>query len=262
MSTMSERRVAMVTGAAGGLGGALSRALARRGFDLVLNDLAETAALGALAEELRQTGAQVAIRAQDIARVDELPDYVRRAQAAFGRLDCLVNNAGVSVLSRGDPLDVTPESFDRCVGVNLRAQFFLTQAVARLMIGAGWSAGAPRRSIVFITTVAVEHVIGTVLVEYSTSKAGLSHAAKHFAVRLAGEGIDCWEVRPGIMATNMTASSKEKYDALIAQGFVPAGRRGERDEIGRTVATLASGELSYCVGQTINLDGGMALKTF
>ncbi len=257
------RRVALVTGAGGGLGGALARALAARGFDLVLNDLGESAALSELADELRRSGAKAAIVTQDIARIEQAPDFVGRAFAAFGRLDCLVNNAGVSVLSRGDPLDVTPESFDRCVAVNLRAQFFLTQAVARRMIDAGRPAqGSPRRSIIFITTVAIDSVVARVLVEYSTSKAALSHAVRHFAVRLVGEGIDCWEIRPGMMATAMTSTSKEKYDAMIAQGQVPAGRWGEIAEVGRAAATLASGEIGYCVGQAITLDGGLALKSF
>jgi len=258
----AERPVALVTGAGGGLGGALAVALAAKGFDLVLNDLADSDALTALAATLEGGGARAKILPQDITRTDELPGYVERVHAAFGRLDCLINNAGVSVLSRGDILDVTPESFDRCVGVNLRAQFFLTQAVAKRMIADGPAPAGRRRAIVFVTTVAVENIIGKVLVEYSASKAALSHAAKHFAVRLTREGIDCYEVRPGIMATNMTASSTEKYDALIADGFVPAGRRGEREEIARAIANLADGALSYCVGQAINLDGGLALKTF
>ena len=263
MTNAQSRPVALVTGAGGGLGGALALALAHKGFDLVLNDLAESDALRSLSEQVAALGASAAILPQDITRTDELAAYVARVRAAHGRLDCLINNAGVSVLSRGDLLDVTPESFDRCIGVNLRAQFFLTQAVARAMIADGAPApGARRRAIVFITTVAVENIIGKVLAEYSTSKAGLSHAAKHFAVRLAPEGIDCYEVRPGVMATSMTASSTEKYDALIAGGFVPAGRRGEVAEVARTVANLADGALSYSVGQAINVDGGLALKTF
>lgn len=263
MKGQSARPVALVTGAGGGLGGALALALAHKGFDLVLNDLADSDVLHALSRQLAALDVSATVLPQDITRTADLPDYVARVHAVHGQLDCLINNAGVSVLSRGDMLDVTPESFDRCVGVNLRAQFFLTQAVARRMMADGAPVpGARRRAIVFITTVAVENIIGKVLVEYSASKAALSHVAKHFAVRLAPEGIDCYEVRPGMMATSMTASSKDKYDALIAGGFVPAGRWGELEEIGRTVANLADGALSYCVGQTINVDGGLALKTF
>jgi NAD(P)-dependent dehydrogenase (short-subunit alcohol dehydrogenase family) len=256
--------VALVTGAGGGLGGAIARALAAKGFDLVLNDLADSAELADLRAVLESAGASAQAAFQNIADVDALADFVDRVHGTYGRLDCLVNNAGVSVMSRGDILDVTPESFDRCVGVNLRAQFFLTQHVARRMLRDPRPdlAGKQRRSIVTISTVAVDHVIGKVLAEYSISKAALPHMVKHFAVRLVTEGIDCYEVRPGMMATSMTASSREKYDDLIAAGFVPAHRWGELTDIGNAVATLASGALSYAVGQTIHIDGGMPLKVF
>ena len=257
------RPVALVTGAGGGLGGAIARALAAKAFDLVLNDLTD-AALTELCADIAKSGAHAQPLAQDISKVEALDAFVERAHKIFGRLDCLVNNAGVSVLSRGDILDITPESFDRCVAVNLRAQFFLTQRVARRMLRDPRPeiSGGRRRSIIIISTVAVEHVIGKVLAEYSISKSGLPHMVKHFAVRLVTEGIDCYEVRPGMMATSMTESSREKYDGLIAAGFVPAHRWGELTDVGRAVANLADGALSYAIGQTIHIDGGMLLKTF
>ena len=254
---MSAKPVALVTGAGGGLGGAIARALAAKGFALALNDIRETQALRELRAELGD--AEIAI--QDIGAVDELEVFVERVHGLGNRLDCLVNNAGVSVLSRGDILDVTPESFDRCLSINLRAQFFLTQKVARRMLRDIRPEGR-RRAIVTISTVAVEHVVGAMLAEYSISKAGLSHMVKHFATRLVTEGIDCYEVRPGMMKSDMTASSREKYDRLIAAGLVPADRWGELFEVGRVVANLADGALSYAVGQTLNIDGGMSLKTF
>lgn len=254
-----EPSVALVTGAGGGLGTAIAHALADRGHDLVLNDLEATEGLLALAEDLRASGRRIEIMPQDIAQVGQLPAYVADVAARMGRLDVLVNNAGVSVLSRGDLLDVSPESFDRCLGVNLRAQFFLTQAVARNMLAAP---SARRRTIVTITTVAVDHVIGKVLAEYSIAKAGLAHMVQHFAARLASEHIDCYEIRPGMMQTTMTSTSREKYDRLVAEGFVPAGRWGDLAEIGKAVAAMASGELSYAVGQTIHVDGGMRMKVF
>ena len=259
----SARRVALITGAAGGLGGAIAQELAAKGFDLVLNDLVENDTLRQLCASLEVVGIRARPVAQDIAKVDQLVAFVDKVHGVFGRLDCLVNNAGVSVLSRGDILDVSPESFDRCIAVNLRAQFFLTQAVARRMLAdPAPTQTEKRRSIVTLTTVAVEHMIGTVLAEYCISKAGLSHMVKHFAARLVGEGVDCYEIRPGMMSTTMTRSSAAKYQALIESGFVPARRWGELSDVGRAVAALADGCFSYAVGQTISIDGGMALKTF
>ena len=260
---LARRPTALVTGAGGGLGGAIAVALARKGYDLVLNDLAQSDALRSVVGEVQALGAKAYVLLQDIALVEDLPDFSTRAQAVFGRLDCLVNNAGVSVMSRGDILDVSPESFDRCHGVNLRAQFFLTQTVARLMVAANEADGtAGRKAIITVTSVAVDEIIGKVLAEYSISKAGLSHMIKHFAVRLAPLGIECYELRPGMMKTGMTSTTRDKYDALIASGFVPAGRWGELEEVGETAANLASGALRYALGQVVSVDGGMRLKVF
>ena len=252
-----------MTGAAGGLGGAIARDLGAKGFNLVLNDLSGSEALNRLQATLEGDGIQAHVLPKDITKVDELTAYVNKAYGVFGRIDCLVNNAGVSVLSRGDILDVSPESFDRCVSVNLRAQFFLTQAVIRRMLHTPKADPLEkRRSIITITTVAVDHMIGTVLAEYCISKAGLAHMIQHFAARCVSEEIDCYEVRPGMMNTDMTESSRAKYDALINSGFVPARRWGQVSDVGRAVASLADGALSYAVGQTISIDGGMALKMF
>jgi NAD(P)-dependent dehydrogenase (short-subunit alcohol dehydrogenase family) len=259
-----ERPVALVTGAGGGLGGATARALAKRGFHLLLNDLVLSDSLQSLREQLRDSGIQAETLVQDIAQIEELPSFIERARTTFGRLDSLINNAGVSVLSRGDILDVTPESFDRCHRVNLRAQFFLTQAFAKsLLTHPNPTLGSRLRpNIVTVTTVAVDDIIGEVLAEYSISKAGLSHSVKHFASRLAAHGIDCHEVRPGMMETNMTSTSRAKYDALIQAGCVPAHRWGELHEVAGAIALLASGALPYAVGQVISVDGGMRMKVF
>ncbi|MGV0819053.1 3-ketoacyl-ACP reductase [Martelella sp. AMO21009] len=256
---MGGRPVALVTGASGGIGGAIAEALAAAGFDLVLAGRSVTSAFEARAAALEGRRAKVHLLPGDLACDAARPGFVEDAFAAFGRLDCLVNNAGVSVMNRGDILDVTPESFDRCMALNLRAQFFLIQEVARRMIA---TPSDRRRSIVTVTTVAVDHHVGKVLAEYTISKAGLAHALQHWAVRLEPEGIDCYEVRPGMMKTDMTATTTGKYDALIAGGFVPAGRWGEVSEVGRAVAMLASGVLGYATGQTIHVDGGMRFKSF
>jgi NAD(P)-dependent dehydrogenase (short-subunit alcohol dehydrogenase family) len=253
------RPVALITGAAGGLGGAIATTLAGAGFDLLLADRESTAAFEQRKAECEALGASARILLNDLTDDAARAAFVDDAFAAYGRLDCLVNNAGVSVMTRGDILDVTPESFDRSVAVNLRAQFFLTQAIAKRMIA---TASDRRRTIITITTVAVEHHVGKLLAEYCIAKAGLSHSIQHWAVRMEREGIDCYEVRPGMMKTDMTATTTEKYDALIAGGFVPAGRWGDTAEVGRAVALLASGAVSYATGQTLHIDGGMRFKAF
>lgn len=253
-----QRPVALVTGAAGGLGAVIARELAANGFDLVLTDR-DADALADLKVELAGAGASAAAIGYDLTDDSGRDRFVGSAFDSFGRLDCLVNNAGVSVMSRGDILDVGAESFDRCVAVNLRAQFFLTQAVARRMIA---MPSATRRTIVTVTTVAIDHHVGSVLAEYCISKAGLAHSVQHWAARLEREGIDCYEVRPGMMKTQMTSTTTEKYDRLIESGFVPAGRWGERTEVARAVALLARGELGYATGQTLHIDGGMRFKVF
>lgn len=254
----TDQPVALVTGAAGGLGGAVARGLASGGYDLVLTDFAADG-LADVVADIKGQGGRVTALSYDLTDDPARARFVNAAFDAFGRLDCLVNNAGVSVLDRGDILDVMPESFDRCVAVNLRAQFFLTQAVARKMIR---TPSDRRRSIITISTVAVDQLVGTVLAEYAIAKAALSHSVQHWATRLAPEGIDCFEVRPGMMQTDMTSASTAKYDALIESGFVPAGRWGDPSEVAGAVALLASGQLPYSTGQTIHVDGGMRFKTF
>lgn len=259
----TRRPVALVTGTAQGLGSVIVERLAREGFDVVANDLVLDDRLERVCEAARAVGALAMPLAFDISRVEDLGAFTQQAAAAFGSIDCLVNNAAVSVLSRGDLLDVSTESFDRSMGVNLRGTFFLTQQVARWMVANKASAlKSKRRSIITISSVGVEHMVGRQVAEYCLAKSALVVMTKHFAVRLVTEGIDCYDVRPGMMQTSMTESSREKYDGLIANGYVPANRWGQLDEVAATIASLANGALRYSVGQTIHVDGGMALKPF
>ena len=262
MVDVKDRPVALVTGAGGGLGGGLVRALAGKGFALVLNDLADGETLSALKAELDASGTPCAVVLQDVAKVEEFDAFAGRVFAAHGRLDCLVNNAGVSVMNRADIMEATPESFDRCIAVNLRAPFFLSQAVARRWLaGPKPEAGARRRSIVTISSVSAnDHFVGTAIAEYVISKSALPALVRQFANRLVTEGVDCFEVRPGMMATAMTKAHHARYDKLIAEGYVPARRWGDVNEVGEVVAGLASGLMSFAVGQAICLDGGMMLK--
>ena len=168
----------------------------------------------------------------------------------------LVNNAGVAPNVRADMLEMTEESFDRVLGINLRGTFFLTQEIARRMAAQRNDAF---RAVVFITSVSAS-VSSVNRGEYCISKAGLSMAATLYADRLAEYGIRVYEVRPGIIATDMTAGVRAKYDRLIAEGLCPIPRIGEPEDVGRTVLALADGALSYTTGQVVGVDGGMTIQ--
>ncbi|MFO1070824.1 MAG: 3-ketoacyl-ACP reductase [Geminicoccaceae bacterium] len=252
---MSGRPVALVTGAGRGIGRASAVALARRGYDVVVNERSAADATAATVAEVAAAGGRAAVVHGDVAALDGHGSLLDAAFAAFGRLDALINNAGVSVLSRGDLLDVGPESFDRCIAVNTRGTFFLTQAFARRLLAA--PAGPWHRAVVFITSSNAE-VVSINRGEYCISKAGAGMMARLFAVRLAAEGIGVYEVRPGIIRTAMTEPSREKYERFFAEGGAPVPRWGEPDEVGRCVATLAAGDLPYTVGQAVLVDGGLA----
>jgi len=178
----------------------------------------------------------------------------------FGTIECLVNNAGVSVMKRGDLLEVGAESYDRCFDINTRGTFFLTQAVARLMV-AGQGAGEGTRSIVFVTS--SNAVAATVeRGEYCMSKVALSMAARLFALRLAAQGIGVFEVQPGLILTEMTAPSKAKYDGLIAEGMTATPRWGQPEDVARVIRTMAAGLLPYTVAQEVRVDGGLLIQRF
>jgi 3-oxoacyl-[acyl-carrier protein] reductase len=201
--------------------------------------------------------------AADIGAVETHARLLDAAATAFGdappRIDVLVNNAGISVAVRGDLLDVTPESFDRLVAIDLRAPFFLTQELARRWLAEG--AGARGRSIITISSINVE-VASLNRGEYCIAKSGLAMMTKLFALRLAEAGIGVFEIRPGIIATDMTAPAKARYDALIAEGLTPVRRWGEPADIGRAAVALASGAFAFSVGEVVRVDGGLALRQF
>ncbi len=259
--TTAARPVALVTGGRRGIGQGIAFALAEAGFDLVLNDLERDADAEGTLAGLRERGASASFVAADIADLLAQPALVEAAFGAFGRLDCLVNNAGVSVLSRGDLLEVSFESYDRCLDVNLRGPFFLTQRIARRMLEQAPLAGGPPRSIVMITSVNAE-LASADRGEYCISKAGVSMLTKLFALRLAPHGIGVFEVRPGIIRTAMTAPSAKRYERAIAGGITPIARWGEPEDVGRAVATLATGRLPFSVGQVIYVDGGLSQRSF
>lgn len=251
----ADRPVALVTGARRGIGRACGEAMAAAGFDIAATDLVIDDAAAAAERAFAAAGARAAFFQHDVARIDSHSSLIGRVLERFERLDCLVNNAGRGAVTRGDPLDLKSEDFDAVVAVNLRGALFLTQAAARAMIAT--PARYPR-SIVTITSVSAEMVSADRL-EYCVSKAGLSMAMKGFAVRLAPAGIAVFEVRPGIIRTDMTAPVAGRYDSAIAGGLVPAGRWGEPGDIGAIVAGLAAGRFAFATGSVIAADGGLSL---
>ncbi|RRI07825.1 3-ketoacyl-ACP reductase [Mesorhizobium tamadayense] len=248
------RPAAIVTGGARGIGLACAEALADAGFDILVADLADKPADG-LAKNIAARGAKFAYVQCNIADLAAHPKLVQAAMDVFGRIDCLVNNAGVGAVLRGDLLELKPENFDRALAINLRGTVFLSQAVAKAMLAAP---AKPGRSIVTVTSVSAT-MASPERADYCISKAGLSMWVKNLALRLAAEGIGVFEVRPGIIRTDMTAGVSAKYDALIDGGLVPAKRWGEAGDIGAVVAALASGKFGFATGSVIDVDGALSL---
>ncbi len=253
----THRRRVLVTGARRGIGRGIAYAFAEAGDDVVVNDLVEDDAVAETLDGIALRGGRGAFVRADVADIGGHDAFLDAVGAAFGGVDVLVNNAGISVAKRGDLLDVTPESFDRLIAVDLRAPFFLTQAVARR-----WLAEAPGphpRSVITISSANVE-VVGLNRAEYCLAKTALPMMTKLFAVRLAEEGIGVFEIRPGIIRTDMTAVAKERYDRLIGEGLTPVRRWGEPDDVGRAAVALASGAFHFSVGDAIHVDGGLHIK--
>ncbi len=252
------RRVALVTGGTRGIGLGIARALARDGFDLVVCGLREEAQVAPALAELRGDGAAAHYVRADVGEGGDRLRLVAEIRDRLGRLHLLVNNAGVGPRVRADLLEAEEASFERLLRVNLQGPYFLTQSVARWMLeqkqaDAGWSG-----AVVFVTSCSAT-MVSTNRGEYCVSKAGLAMAAQLWAARLAEAGIPVYEVRPGIIRTDMTAGVKEKYDRLIAQGVVPQRRWGVPDDVGRVVAALARGDAPYSTGAVVPVDGGLTI---
>jgi len=256
------RPVALVTGAFRGIGLACAKRLAAGGFDVVLNDRPtdenKNKSKG-LVTEFAGIPASALTFLSDIGDLAGQADLIAAALHRFGRIDCLVNNAGVPARQRGDLLEVTPESFDTCMQINSRAVFFLTQAVVKSMLGSSQPAFG-HRSIVNITS-SNAVAVSILRAEYCASKAAASMITRLFAVRLADTGIGVYEIRPGIIETDMTLPVKARYDAFINESL-PTKRWGFPADVAETVATLAEGRLPYTVGQAIVVDGGLTIPRF
>lgn len=255
---MTERKVAVVTGGVQGLGLGTAKALAKRGFDLAVVDLHQpNAQTDAALDEISQLGASARYFQLDIADLERHRPVLETIANDFGRIDTLVNNAGIAARPLADILELSPEAFDRSVEINLRGTFFLTQAFANLAIEHGWASQSDYLSVVIVSSIAAE-LVNTDRAQYCVTKAALSMTTKLFAQRLAAEHIFVHEVRPGFMQTAMTASAGNTIvDDWIRDGRVPIARWGQPEDVGQAIATLASGEMPYMTGQPIWVAGGL-----
>jgi NAD(P)-dependent dehydrogenase (short-subunit alcohol dehydrogenase family) len=256
----ASERVAVVTGGSRGIGRGIVAELAAAGHSVAVNYRSDRAAAEEACREALARGAPEALPiAADVAELDQGRNLLGRVLARFGRIDVWVNNAGVAPSQRLDLLETTPESWDRVLGTNLRGPFFLTQAVA-VELGRMRREGvvdAPQ--IVFITSVSSTFA-SVSRGEYCVSKAGLSMVVQLFAARLAEEGVRVFEVRPGIIETDMTDSVHELYERRIQEGLVPIRRWGQPSDVGRAVAALVSGGFPYSTGDVVHVDGGLHLR--
>jgi len=255
-----DSRVAVVTGGGRGIGRGITFALADLGFTLMVNyRVDEAAAVSACHEaETRGSPRAVACRA-DVADLEQGCGLLEETLRSYGRVDLWVNNAGVAPQERLDLLETTPESWDRVLSNNLRGPFFLTQVVARSMIDLRAAGTIAEPQIVFITSISSTFASAS-RPEYCVAKAGLSMVAQLFAIRLAGQGIRVYEIRPGLIQTDMTRPVRDQYDEKIAAGLTPIRRWGTPDDVGRAVAAIAAGAFPYSTGAILDIDGGLNLR--
>lgn len=254
------KQVALITGSSRGIGLATAEALAREGFSIAVNGPQEDEELARAAERIAGLGVPVLAAPFDVTDLTRHDAELARIESALGPLTTLVNNAGVGVLSRGDLLDVTEESWDRCLTVNTKAMFFLSQAFARRLLARPRPEGL-FHSIVNVTS-ANAVAVAAQRAEYCASKAAAAMVSKTLAVRLGAENIAVYDVQPGLIATEMTAPVIDSYARRAAEGLTLFPRVGQPQEIGAIIASLATGRLPYTTGQAISADAGLLLPRF
>jgi NAD(P)-dependent dehydrogenase (short-subunit alcohol dehydrogenase family) len=239
--------------------------MAQRGFDIVGVDIRydpenEREGLVEVKRIVEKSGREFHPIKADISDLQKHQSIIDSTVDRFGRIDVLVNNAGVAPEKRMDVLETSPESYDRVLSINARGAYFLTQKVAKHMIRQGEEKSIDNTCIIFISSIST-YVSSPMRPEYCISKAALSMAAKIYADRLAEHGINVYEVRPGIIQTDMTAPVKEKYDKLIAEGLIPQKRWGTPEDVARAVAALAGGDFAYSTGLVVEVSGGMNIQS-
>jgi 3-oxoacyl-[acyl-carrier protein] reductase len=255
---ISSKPVAFVTGGTRGIGLGCALALAKSGFDLAVNGMRPQEQIGEPIEKLQKAGARVVYCQGDIGSAEARTGMLQKIRAELGRLDVLVNNAGVAPKERKDLLEASEESFDYVVGTNLKGPYFLTQSVANWMI-----AQREQRPDGFFAIINVGSISASVASvnrgEYCVAKAGIAMMTSLFAARLGEFDIPVYELRPGVIKTDMTSGVASKYDKLIEDGLCVTRRWGFPEDIGKAVCALATGAFPYSTGQAIHIDGGLTL---
>jgi 3-oxoacyl-[acyl-carrier protein] reductase len=254
---MNNKPVAVITGASRGIGRSVAIALAAEGYDIAaIARSVDSEGMGYLEKEVQKLGVQFFPVGMDISCTSCHKEAVATILERYGRIDFLVNNAGVAPLQRNDILDMTEESYERVLNINLKGPVFFAQKISREMEWLKHQIDDYRPVIVFVTSVSAV-LSSTNRAEYCISKAGLSMASTLFADRLSREGILVFEVRPGIIQTDMTVKIKDKYDKLIGEGLVPQRRWGLPDDIARAVASIARGDWNFSTGMVFEISGGL-----
>lgn len=254
------KQVALVTGSSRGIGLGAALELARAGFDIALNARSDGDELEAAAKQIEALGVRAFKAAFDVSLIDEHDAVLAKIEDALGPITTLINNAGVGVISRGDPLEVGEQSWDRCLDVNAKSVFFLCQAWTKRTLGRA------RNPDLFYSVVNVTssnaNAVAVPRGEYCASKAAAAMVSKVFAARLGNENIPVFDVQPGLIATEMTQAVIDTYQKRAEEGLCLIPRVGQPEELGTVIASLATGKLPYTTGQVISVDGGMLVPRF
>ncbi len=259
MTTPSQHPVTVITGASRGIGRAVAIRLARDGFAVTVNYHSNLQAAKEVVSDIERAGGQAIAVQADVAAAADREHLISETLDRFGRLDCLVNNAGITSVGRKDLLEATEESWDIVFNTNLKGPFFLAQLAARKMIALVEAATMERGTIINVSSISA-YAVSTNRADYCMAKAAMQMMTWLLADRLAEHQINVYEVCPGVIASDMTAPVKEKYDHLIADGLSPIRRWGQPEDVASAVAMLASGQLPFSTGERLNIDGGFHIR--
>ena len=253
------KKVAIVTGASRGIGRGIALALADRNWTISINYKGSAEAAAEVAQQVEENGGQALVVQADVAQSKDRQRLVAETLDRFGQIDLLVNNAGMAPRQRTDILETSEASYDEVMAVNLKGPFFLSQLVAKAMINALEAGTITDPKIINMGSLST-YTSSPYRAEYCISKAGMGMMTTLFADRLAEYGINVYELRPGIIETDMTSTVKQKYERLIAEGLTPIKRWGHPADVARAVVAIAEGYFPFSTGEVINIDGGFHMR--